>query len=140
MIKRHIALCSKLTSFEHHSGAAHSHGPCLPQGLRPFFLTIHARLQNIYKRSTVHSDNLPNHYLESSSGLQKGENDAPQRIHLALILGSKAQFRKLGLRGGMCWCSPGIMSGISPESQTTRRRLHSGCDGMPTLGPQVYLL
>ena len=44
----------------------------------------------IYKGSTIHSDDRPIHYLESSSGLQKGENNAPLRIHLALILGSKA--------------------------------------------------
>ncbi len=100
MFKPHITLCSKLTSFEHHSGVAHHRGPCRPQGLRPFdqpidrirniFLTIHARSPKIYKGSIVHSDDRPSHYVKSFSGLQKGENDAPLRIHLALILGSKA--------------------------------------------------
>jgi hypothetical protein len=46
---------------------------------------------------------------------------------------------KLGLVDGLRWRSPGIRSGISPESQTTRRRRHSGFYGMSTLGPQVYL-
>ena len=76
-------------------------------------------LPKIYKGTTAHSDDHPNHYLKSSSKLQKGENNAPLRINLALSKAPRRQFHKLGLIDGMCMCSPGIMTGLSPESQPT---------------------
>ena len=48
--------------------------------------------------------------------------------------------RKPGLVGGPRWRSPRIRSGVSLESLIKRWHRHLGCDGMPTLGPLVYLL
>ena len=73
----------------------------------------------IYKGSTIHWDDRPNHFFKSASGLQKGENDAPLWIHLALILGSKASISQTWTQRWHVLVFPGIMSGISPESQPT---------------------
>jgi len=88
----------------------------------------------------VHSDDRPNHYLESSSGLQKGENDAPPRIHLALLLGSKASVSQTWTRR---W--PVLVFPRDNEWPLSGESVHAlalplGFSWHVHLGPLVYLL